>query len=359
MDLFCGVGGLSLGAERAGYDIVLAADSDPLASSYHSRNFPNGRTLTIDLSLTDGGSLLRAAGLKAGDLDLLIAGPPCQGFSLGGKRVEGDPRNSLLLDLARLIGEIRPKYFVVENVDGLASPTGWPTLSRFVNRIRQGGYRIVDPIQILDASNYGVPQRRKRMLVLGHLSQLQAPTYPEPYAETHPTVWDAISDLPLLSSNQSLLSVDRYEGDLGTPSDYAASLRTRSASADGGTTASLGGCLMTAHAPHIVERFSATAPGSREPISRFYRLAKSSVAPTLRAGSGPDQGSFTAPRPIHPDEPRCITVREAARLHSFPDWFEFHPTRWHGFRQVGNSVPPRLAEAICRSVQTAAIGGKS
>jgi len=112
----------------------------------------------------------------------------------------------------------------------------------------------------------------------------------------------------------------------------------------------LTGCQRCDHNPDIVRRFQATNPGTLEPISRFQRLHLDRLAPTLRAGTGKDKGSFTAARPIHPTQARCITVREAARLHSFPDWFQFHPTQWHGFRQVGNSVPPNLANAVAARV---------
>jgi DNA (cytosine-5)-methyltransferase 1 len=106
----------------------------------------------------------------------------------------------------------------------------------------------------------------------------------------------------------------------------------------------------TVHRDDTVARFSATATGSEERVSRAYRLHPERPAHTLRAGTGSDRGAFSAPRPIHPAEPRVITVREAARLHSFPDWFRFHTTNWHGHRQIGNAVPPRLARAAARSL---------
>jgi len=112
----------------------------------------------------------------------------------------------------------------------------------------------------------------------------------------------------------------------------------------------LTGCGRIDHTAEVVRRFEATKPGTREGISKFYRLRKDGIAPTLRAGTDGSRGSYSAARPIHPIKPRCITVREGARLHSFPDWFEFHSTKWHGFRQVGNSVPPLLARAVARSV---------
>ena len=109
----------------------------------------------------------------------------------------------------------------------------------------------------------------------------------------------------------------------------------------------------TRHLPNTRRRFSRTPNGTFEPISRFYRLSYDGIAHTLRAGTGPDRGSHTAPRPIHPEEPRCITVREAARLHSFPDWFVFDRTIWHGFMQVGNSVPPLMARAVAIEIMNA------
>jgi len=104
--------------------------------------------------------------------------------------------------------------------------------------------------------------------------------------------------------------------------------------------------MRTIHTPLSQERFSATGHGKVEPISRFLKLNPDGLCNTLRAGTGSDRGAFTSPRPIHPHAPRCITVREAARLHSYPDWFRFHVTKWHGFRQIGNSVPPLLGRAI-------------
>lgn len=158
------------------------------------------------------------------------------------------------------------------------------------------------------------------------------------------TVRDAIGDLYTLGRRKSLLTSDHFVGKLGEPSAYARKLRKGRQSPD------LTGCRLCDHASDVVARFQETAQGASEPVSRFARLHLNKPSPTLRAGTGRDRGSYTAPRPIHPTQNRCITVREAARLHSFPDTFLFHSTQWHGFRQVGNSVPPKLAAAIARSV---------
>src|SRR5262249_5545259 len=108
--------------------------------------------------------------------------------------------------------------------------------------------------------------------------------------------------------------------------------------------------LRATHTPLSKRRFAETPMGATEPVSRFYKLPPNGVCNTLRAGTASDRGAFTSPRPIHPFRPRCITVREAARLHSYPDWFRFHVTKWHGFRQIGNSVPPLLGRAVAAEI---------
>jgi DNA (cytosine-5)-methyltransferase 1 len=174
-----------------------------------------------------------------------------------------------------------------------------------------------------------------------------------------PNVWDAIGDLHDIEVSKELFTNDSYCGKLGTASDYAKVLRGEAGDPQDrsrnrpGRRETLTGFLRTSHTPETISRFANTEQGHYESISRFFRLAKDGLAPTIRAGTGKDHGSYMAARPIHPVDPRCITVREAARLHSFPDWFKFHPTRWHGFRQIGNSVPPLLARAVACSVYSA------
>ena len=365
VDLYSGVGGMSLGFEQAGFDVAAAVDIEKIHLDTHSKNFPTCRTWRADLSLATGSELRKQTGLEGKHIAVAFAGPPCQGFSLIGKRRPEDPRNLLLLDLARLIAELSPSYFVVENVAGLLLGEAKDVLSEFVRRSKCCGYSVVEPISVLDAAEFGIPQRRRRVFVLGYRNGLTAPVYPTP---THrrdglhnegPNVWDAIGDLPNITRYQYLLETGEYKGELGIPSDYASILRgekqdphdkSRHQSRNGNA---LSGCLRTAHTDETINRFKKTRQGTSEEVSRFYRLAKNGLAPTLRAGTGPAEGSFMAPRPIHPFQDRCITVREAARLHSFPDWFHFHSTKWHAFRQIGNSVPPLLARAVAETVRQA------
>jgi DNA (cytosine-5)-methyltransferase 1 len=270
-----------------------------------------------------------------------------------------------LYELARLITELQPSYFVVENVGGILLGDATYVLDEFVCRVKRGGYCVVDPIRLLDAADFGVPQRRRRVFVLGYRKGLVAPRYPElsdPDGRANgkrPNVWDAIGDLPAVDDYAYLLETDEYRGRLGEPSAYAKVLRGEVSDNEDRSAGQsrnghgLSGCLRTVHTAKIIRRFSDTEQGNSEPISRFYRLSKDGLSPTIRAGTGPAQGSFMAARPIHPFQNRCITVREAARLHSFPDWFSFHPTKWHGFRQIGNSVPPWLARAVAQCVRRA------
>ena len=219
-------------------------------------------------------------------------------------------------------------------------------MAAFVGQVRKAGYEIVDPIQILDAADFGVPQHRRRLVVLGYALGEVPPAYPDaPLSPEPTTVMQAIGDL-----------IGRATGIAQPSSLYAEILTARfpapeSALAD--TTASHN---MSRHTEATAKRFAATTPGSYEPVSRFFRLSAEGRSRTLRSGSGPSHGSFTAPRPIHYQEPRCITVREAARLQSFPDWFAFHPTIWHAFRQIGNSVPPLFARSIAEAIHRAASG---
>ncbi len=354
---------MSLGFEQAGFDIAVGVDSDPIHLETYSRNFPGCSTVCADISRITGRQILSKARLDGRDIHVLFGGPPCQGFSLIGRRRADDSRNALIYHFARLVRELKPLYFVAENVEGLLRGEVADVLRSFVRRVKRAGYGVVETIISLDASDFGVPQRRRRVFILGYQKGLPALEYPLPLSFSNPDgrvvrpcVWDAIGDLPNVDDFGQLLTTDVFRGPLGSPSDYASVLRgdrpdpedasrKRKRNPDG-----LTGCLRTVHSPDTVRRFAHTGPGTHEPISRFYRLTQNGLAPTLRAGTGRSHGSFTAPRPIHPIYPRCITVREAARLHSFPDWFSFHPTKWHGFRQVGNSVPPLLARAIARSI---------
>jgi DNA (cytosine-5)-methyltransferase 1 len=365
VDLFCGVGGMALGFEQAGFHVAAAFDSDPLNVTYYRKNFQSTPTFERDISRLSGATIRTLAELGNSTVDLLFGGPPCQGFSEIGKRKESDPRNLLILDFARIVSELKPLYFVLENVPGLLYARSKLILDSFLASIRQAGYNIVEPLRLLDSSQYGVPQKRRRAFLLGYQQNVTPPEYPQIATSLAgnpvcaPTVSQAIGDLPNVGKYDYLLTSDVFLGMLGPPSGYASVLRGHVT--DPGDLSQprarshgfLSGCLRTIHREETVKRFDTTIPGTYELISRCYRLALDGTAYTLRAGTPAAFGSFTAARPIHPTQPRCITTREAARLHSFPDWFEFHPTKWHGFRQIGNSVPPLFARAVAFAVMQA------
>jgi DNA (cytosine-5)-methyltransferase 1 len=194
------------------------------------------------------------------------------------------------------------------------------------------------------------------LILLGHRKGKPAPVYPSS-GPLVPTCRDAIADLPDADTFEELWETDEVRTDeWGTPSAYARALRCldRKSWAFGyrrkWDPSLLTGSLRTEHTTISRRRFAETRPGETEPISRFFKLPADGVCNTLRAGTDSARGAFTSPRPIHYGLPRCITVREMARLHGFPDWFRFHETKWHGARQIGNAVPPPMARAIASSI---------
>jgi DNA (cytosine-5)-methyltransferase 1 len=294
-----------------------------------------------------------------------------------GKRDIDDSRNALVFHFIRLVLELNPKFFVMENVRGLTLGNHKKFLLEIISEFKSNGYEVEEKYQLLNAANYGVPQNRERLFILGCRQGLHLPKYPQPITKppnlksrklnilpgtnlTHitntPTVWDAIKDLPEIEKYPELNERDWVLGEYGKPSHYAAILRSLSNSTNNYSYERqydpriLTSSRSTNHNLESIERFAATLPGKTEPISRFYKLDPQGICNTLRAGTASNRGAFTSPRPIHPFLPRCITVREAARLHSYPDWFRFHITKWHGFRQIGNSVPPLLAKAVASEI---------
>ena len=367
IDLFAGVGGMSLGVKQAGFTVAGAFDIERRNVQAYKRNFPSVSVNTLDLARTTGSEIRQQSSCIDEDIDLVFGGPPCQGFSVGGKRDAEDDRNFLIFDFIRLVRSLRPKYFVMENVQGFLAKPHEFILDEFIRRARLAGYQIAKDIRALNASDFGVPQRRKRVFVLGYRNDCEPLVYPYPTpiadefgTDYQPLVGDAISDLPEVEHCEYLFESDSYSGHLAkTASHYAKLMRNElieygdNYSVYRSTPKVLTGCQRTRHSRQIMDRFRGTRPGAVEPISRYYRLDLGGVAPTLRAGTGSDRGSHTSPRPIHPEVPRCITVREAARLHSFPDWFQFDATRWHAYRQIGNSVPPRLSRSVASVVRSA------
>jgi DNA (cytosine-5)-methyltransferase 1 len=349
IDLFAGAGGLSLGFEQAGFDIAAAVEIDPIHCCAHEYNFPYAETICASVVDLTGKEIRRRAGLEDRDIDVVFGGAPCQGFSLIGKRALDDPRNRLVLHFVRLIRELQPKYSVFENVKGLTLGKHRRFLGEMIEALNSAGYEIVD-YEVLNAAAYGVPQDRRRLFLIGVRTGQKLARYPEPRGAA--TVADAIYDLPDADDFSELLVSDTVPAKFETDAPYARILRGIDADPSDYSYVrhydrdTLTSSLRTTHTRLSQRRFSETLPGATEPISRFHKLDPEGVCNTIRAGTDSALGAFTSPRPIHPSLPRVITVREAARLHSYPDWFRFHVTKWHGFRQIGNSVPPLLARAV-------------
>lgn len=371
IDLFAGVGGLSLGFEQAGFDVAAAVELDPIHCAAHEFNFPESATICADVSRVTGREIRQRPEIGSRPVDVVVGGAPCQGFSLIGKRALDDPRNSLVYHFARLVRELDASYFVFENVKGLTIGKHRQFLHEVITEFESNGYNVVLPFEVLNAAHYGVPQHRLRLFLLGAKAGLPLPSYPKqltvPASSEQsgqrltegPSVWDAIGDLPEAENYEALLTSDVVKARYRKGSAYALKLRTlledrrdfgyrREFNRDFLTSS-----LRAEHTKESQKRFRRTAHGDTEPISRFLKLDPEGICNTLRAGTATDRGAFTSPRPIHPQTPRCITVREAARLHSYPDWFRFHVTKWHGFRQIGNSVPPLLARAVARQIISA------
>lgn len=360
VDLFAGAGGLSLGFREAGFGVLAAVEYDPIHCATHEFNFPECAVICKSVADVDGDFIRSHSSIADEDIAVVIGGAPCQGFSLIGKRALDDPRNGLVKEFVRLVRELRPRYFVFENVKGLTIGRHRGLLQEVIENFRKIGYSVHEPYKVLNALDYGVPQSRERLFLLGARKGLRLPRYPPPTHEpkvsarrlfslpSTPTVWDAISDLPKPENYKELLDRDWTFARFGPPGEYAKLLRKDCPGKNG--LRLLASSLRTVHTPLSIKRFTNTAPGRVEEISRFLKLDPNGYCNTLRSGTASDRGAFTSPRPLHPFEPRCITVREAARLHSYPDWFRFHVTKWHGFRQIGNSVPPLLANAVAREI---------
>jgi len=344
IDLFCGTGGFARGAERAGYDIPLSVDIDANLTYSHEMNFPNTKLLREDISLLTSSRLLSEVG--TGSVDGIIGGPPCQGFSSIGRRDPSDKRRKLLWHFFRLVSEVRPAFFVMENVRGLLEIGARSELDDALTLVREL-YDVLPP-QILDAADFGAATSRKRIFVVGFCKTGGVNSKDldmAPFRRSPATIADALQDL----TQVDFVGLDEGGFDLwkvrGAPSLYAASLRTE----DG----AISGHRATVHSAEVAKRFSAVEQGKTDSVGRHPRLAWQSQCPALRAGTGSDKGSYQSVRPIHPSQHRVITVREAARLQGFPDRHRFHPTTWHSFRMIGNSVAPLMAEAILRAVAAA------
>ena len=356
IDLFAGAGGLSLGAARAGFKLAGAVEIDKHAIETHKNNFPDTIHLSLDILSLDGESILDKCNLRAGELDGLIGGPPCQGFSSIGQRCPDDSRNLLFTKFFYLAQKMHPRFFIAENVLGILD-TRFDNIRNQAFSLVQKDFIMLPPI-IIAANMLGAPTIRKRVFFIGYdpkkirsgfsITDFDKLIVPD---EKRTRVQRALLGLPLkagigkLEVNISKIAENgSFEHRVSGMIPDGVGLKT--AIYDYYEHQMVSGCISTQHSPEIAERYKRLSYGETDRISRSVKLDPNGFCPTLRAGTGPEKGSYQAVRPIHYSEPRVITPREAARLQGFPDWFVFHKTKWHSFRQIGNSVSPIVAEKL-------------
>lgn len=337
IDLFAGVGGLSLGFEQAGFNVVLANEYDAEIAAAYEKNHPNAKMIVGDITSLN---LEEIFGAFAGKIDVIIGGPPCQGFSQKGKRKTiHDERNFLFKYFVKVVELVRPTYFVMENVPNLLSAENGYFKKEIIELFNSMGYKL--NAGVLNAADYGVPQNRKRAVIIGKKDSI-APDLPAK-TEQRVTIWDAIGDLAYLESGEG--QEEQPYRNLPT-SDYAKSLR--------GDMCVLHNHIATNHSKLALQRLALIPPNcGKESLpdehltksiysGTWSRMIKDDISVTITTRfDTPSSGRFT-----HPYLNRAITVREAARIQSFPDSFIFIGTKSSQMKQVGNAVPPRLANAI-------------
>jgi len=361
-DLFCGAGGFSLGAHFAGFHTAFAVDCDPDLTSSFRTNFPSANLLIKDLSNTEPHQLLEEAKIKPRELAGIIGGPPCQGFSIMGHRNAEDPRNNLLVKYFDFVSYASPAFFIMENVPNIMSEKYSGIIEEGLKRVR-GTYQIVGPI-LINANLYGAATRRVRAVIIGYdptrVNSLVEADIRATEKTTPVTVHHAIHDLPSPEDDKDGDGWHDYitEPEEGDKGNYAR--RARLAPPIGLSThiqrdkvgKAVSGLQDTIHAEHIIKRMDALLPGGIDKVSKAKKLTWHDPCIVLRAGTGKERGSHQAVRPIHPAKSRVITIREAARIQGFPDWFQFHETKWHSFRMIGNSVSPYVSHSLLSLLRT-------
>lgn len=324
IDLFAGPGGLTLGLTAAGFDVVAAVESDPLAAETYSENHPNVHLQIADIRTVDPIALLAEAGLTAGELSLCAGCPPCQGFSsvrtLNGSRVIDDPRNDLIAEYVRFVRLTQPHALMLENVPGLLRDPRFATATRQLEAL---GYPVSEGTRVLNAADYGVPQNRRRLVMLAKQGcAVEAP----PPSRRRVTVGDAIRGLPDAGTSGDPLH------DLPEQRSPRVMAIIKAIPTDGGGRLD----LPSRQRLRCHKKFS----GFKDV---YGRMRWDRPAPTITGGChNPSKGRF-----IHPVADRAITLREAAILQGFPPDYGFSLGRGKlaAAAMIGNAVPPPLAEA--------------
>lgn len=333
IDLFAGCGGLSKGFMDAGYNIIVGVDNDQAALNTFARNHNGAKTLNADLSKQETfDEIVQIAGDRS--IDVIIAGPPCQGFSLTGPRNFDDPRNKLYLAVLEMVRQYQPKGFIIENVPGMATMYEGQVKEEVLRRFKKMRYNV--ECKILCAADYGVPQMRKRLVFMGVRADIGIPRFPDPVLtpESYVTCRDALSDLP---SREHELGIDEDVYTCEPQTDYQRLMR--------GDCTVLRNHIATAHKQFVKDTIALVPEGGnwRNLPEGVGESRKFHEAWTRYDGNKPSRTIDTGHRNhFHYKYNRVPTIRENARLQSFPDDFVFTGTKTQQNRQVGNAVPPLL-----------------
>ncbi|MCI0611219.1 MAG: DNA cytosine methyltransferase [Anaerolineae bacterium] len=367
ISLFCGAGGCSLGFKKANYDIIFATDIDQAALETYKKNFPKAKVLAADINQIDFEKLLSDLSLSAGELDFLLGGPPCQGFSTAGLRFWDDPRNSLLKSYVNALDKIKPKWFLMENVEGLLTANDGLYLYEATKAFVDLGYRI--RVEKIYAHEYGIPQRRKRVFIIGNRLGVDF-DLPEPtirvkgriFRNSDITLRHTISGLPKPSGERKEFSF--YQD--SPISEWDEQLRN-------------GADNVTDHfalylAKIQLERIRYLKQGQtmkdlpvelqHESFKRRSNRRVKDGMPSEKRGGAPsgikrliyDEPSLTITGAstrefIHPVEDRPLTIRECARIQTFPDSFIYEGNDAEKIQQIGNAIPPLLARIFAEHIK--------
>jgi DNA (cytosine-5)-methyltransferase 1 len=419
IDLFCGAGGITQGFKSEGFDAIFANDTETSALETFKNNFPGVELSCDSVEVLDATVLRLNQGLKKGELDVLVGGPPCQGFSTYGKRNPADTRNQLYNHYIRFLDEYEPKAFLIENVVGILSMGDGKIVEDILKKTRSLGYNV--HVMVLDAASFGIPQFRKRVFFMGsrkefpkiefplethaNISQESTPTLFSHIQVLNPfvTVRDAISDLPAsvllpsatndsweytcppkteyqkemraASSNElfhhsskQMLGIRKVRLALMRPGEYGTQMRKRLLQEGlskelldelmgGEGLKDIGKCRQEDRIKeqefrailskgHVDLEKVLESLDSGGFANKYRRLLWDQPSHTLVAHMARDCSDF-----VHPDVDRFISVREAARLQSFPDSFKFSGSQFRQFKQIGNAVPPMLGAALARQIR--------
>ena len=378
VDFFSGAGGLTCGLNMAGFRSILGSDINPTYAATFAKNHPDAQVVTNDIRELSEQEILKLTGLQPGELDLIAGGPPCQGFSINAPiRTLDDQRNHLFKEYLRIAEILKPKAILIENVPGIVSLGKGTAVQAIYAHLKKMGYAVEH--RILFAGHYGIPQLRFRTNIIA-LRDSKKIDFPEPthnatavanfagakelclkiaplFAQNlkdKTTVWDAISDLPELALGQL---IDNIEYTQPPQSEFQKILRQGSGKIFNHGCAKLGKSNLERlkyipqggswrDIPHDLLPAGLQRARRSDHTKRYGRLHPDELCSTILTKCDPHWGSF-----FHPTQDRALSVREAARIQSFPDHYVFTGSLTEQFEQVGNAVPPLMAKAIGETIK--------